>query len=52
MNYVYWNILNVYAVQADGLRVSKNVACKICIVMCISISIRCIETENSDANAV
>jgi hypothetical protein len=53
MGYVHWNIVNLYnAMQADGLRVPKHVACRICIVMCISVSIRCIGTENSDANAV
>ena len=53
MDYVHCSIVNLYnAVQADGLRVPKHVACRICIPMCVPISVRCIGTENSDANIV
>lgn len=53
MNYVHCSIVNLHnAMQADGLRVPKRVACRICVMMCTSLSVSCIGTENSDLNAV
>jgi hypothetical protein len=45
LDYVHCSIVNLCnAMQADGLRVPKHVACRIYILMCISMDVRRIVT--------
>jgi hypothetical protein len=53
VDYVHCNVGNLHnAMQADGLRVPKLVACGMCCLVWISTSIRCTGNENSDTNII